>query len=110
MTSIGRLMNLPITIVRRAAGGVDQYGDDTVTETTSVVYGHFEQTGATETDSDTIARLNGRVWLPAGTTIGPADQITVHGDTWEIDAQPAVWTDPRTGAADHIEARTVRSQ
>lgn len=33
------------------------------------------------------------LYLPAGTDITAADRVTVRGDTFDVDGEPAVWAD-----------------
>jgi len=84
-----------LTIHTATAGVVDEYGNPTVTDTDTAVVGHYRRLSAQELGDD-VAGDAWRVYLPAGTSIAPADRITLdNGRTVEVIGLAAELYDPR---------------
>lgn len=106
--SIAGLLTLSCSITHRTASTVDSYGDETSTTATVTTVCELQQRQRSETtDPGTIADSSWLLILPAATTIGPGDSVTISGDAYEVHGEPWQARNPRTAAASHIEA-TVR--
>lgn len=106
--SIAGLLTLDCTITHRTASTADAYGDETSTTATVTTVCELQQRQRSETtDPGTIADSTWLLILPAGTTIGPGDSVTISGDAYEVHGEPWQARNPRTAVASHIEA-TVR--
>lgn len=50
------------------------------------------------------------VYCPAGTTVEAEAQMTVRGVRYEVDGEPADWTNPYSGEAKGVVVKVGRSQ
>ena len=107
--TLATLLNRACTITSRTFdGSVDDYGDETATETSVSTVCELQQQRRDETgDPATRAASTWALFLPAGTTIGPADTVTIDGDDYELVGEAWPARNPRTQTVSHIEA-TVR--
>lgn len=48
------------------------------------------------------------VYAPAGADVLPTDRLIVRGDTYSVDGEPGVWTNPFTDITEGVEIRTRR--
>ena len=103
------LLNRACTITGRTfTGQLDEYGDEIATETTIDTVCELQQQQRTETDDPgTRAASTWTLFLPAGTTIGPADTVTVDGQDFELVGEAWPARNPRTQTESHMEA-TIR--
>lgn len=103
------LLNLPVTIVRRAVSGeLDEYGSDMAIETLIATRGELQQIRRDEpVAEDETFRADWLLVLPADTPLATSDVVVVEGQEYEVVGDPAVWRNPRTQALSHLEA-TVR--
>jgi len=95
---------VPITILTRVVSEQqDDYGndvDESVSTPTDHVEGVFAPGGSVE---DTTSReqviTNPTVFLPASVDVTAVDAVQVHGRVYEVEGEPAAWTDkhPFTG-------------
>jgi hypothetical protein len=108
--SIAGLLTLDCTITSRAGSGtIDDYGDETTDETTVTTVCELQQQQRNETtDPGTIADSTWLLILPAGTTIGPGDSVTINGDGYELVGEPWAARNPRTELASHVECTVKR--
>lgn len=109
--SVDELICLPCAITHAAqAGAADEYGNPTITTSTSSTVCYLEQVSRSEqtAGSDTQAE-SWSLFLPAGTAIDGTDTVAVDGyGTFELDGPPwPVWN-PRVGVAHHVECRARR--
>ena len=90
----------PVSIVNPEAGE-DVYGDtvweyddgDAVAE-----FGAFEPAGSVEVlNGRSAVTQSPRLYLRTGSAVTARSQITVRGDVFEVDGEPARWTDPFSG-------------
>lgn len=103
-----RLMQLTATIAHAADGTPDEYNDATVTYSTVTARCWLQQTQRSEqTAAGQIETETWSLYLPAGTTIDPADQVTIDAVTYELTGPPWPAVNARTGQHSHIEA-TIR--
>lgn len=95
-------------VTRRSVTSRDEYNDDVVADVAPfTVPCYLSQTARTEDASGNIEDQTFVAFLPAGTAVGPADQLTVNGAAFEIVGPPAHAYNPRARTVSHIEA-TVR--
>lgn len=107
---IDDLMNRACTIVTRAtSGSLDAHGNAILTETTMDTICELQQSARSENPTQTVARDQWRLFLPAGTDLQAGDQVTVGELVLEVDGEPWPVRDPIGGATHHIEATVVRS-
>jgi len=107
-----RLLNQPIQIARRAAGGTDIYGNVVPTftapeATTGLIT--FTQSVERVNDRDVVATYR-ECFLRAGTVIGPLDRVTFQGQSFEVDGEPERVWNPRKASESHVRARLVTVQ
>ena len=109
---IARILTMTGTLVTMRPGTPDVYGNTArvADPVTASVRCYIEQVDAVEVivDRETyIANYIG--FLPAGTTVGPADHLVVGGATYEVIGPPDSVFNPRTGTEHHLEVnlRTV---
>lgn len=107
---IDSLLTLPCTITRAAWDNVtvDEFGNPTLTTTSSSTVCELQQTRRDETTA--LGQLGEETWtlfLPADTDIGLADTVLADGHTYELFGPPWPVRHPRTGVESHIEC-TVR--
>lgn len=107
---LAQLLNTPVTITRRtASGAIDEYGDETSTESTVETVGELQQTARDERDlSGETSETTWLLFLPAGTEIGTADAVTVDGQTYELVGAPWPARNPRTKTVSHVQATVKR--
>lgn len=88
----------PITVITRTKNGVDGYGDDTSTETSTTVTGAFAPTSTAElTDGGDTVISQPQAYLPPGTVVTPTSVLVIRGNRYEVDGDPADWRQPFTG-------------
>lgn len=107
--SIAGLLTLDCTITSRTFDGtLDAYGDEIADETIVSTVCELQQRQRSETsDPGELAASTWLLILPAGTTIGPGDSVTINGDGYELIGEPWAARNPRTELASHVEC-TVR--
>ena len=110
--TIAMLLTRDCTITHRTAGvSVDAYGSEIpATATTSTVCELQQQQRTEANERGTVAEDVWLLVLPAGTTIGPDDTVTVDGDVFHVHGDPWPVRNPRTGATHHVEATVRRGQ
>lgn len=105
---IGRLLNVPCTILTPTGGTVDDYGDEVLDPEAgaSLRTRCFPSTGSAReaTVDGTVTTAEWTVFLPAG-TVCAATSVVVLDDGRRLEATqpPRVMLDARTGKADHVE-------
>lgn len=71
------------------------------------VQGYLQQSSAEESDETQLLQASAwRLFLPAGTQIGPDDQVLAGSLRLRVDGQPDFLATPR--GASHVEVRLVR--
>lgn len=96
-----------VTLIRRAPGVDDEYGDQALAAVSNeAVYVELQQTASTEiqVDRDTVI-ADWLVMFPPETVISAVDQIAVDDARYEIVGAPELVFHPWAGTADHWEAR-----
>jgi hypothetical protein len=87
------------TLLTRTKSGTDALGND-VYMTVSTVVDHciFDPGGSVElVQGQDMLTTTPMLYLPAGTTVGPIDAVTVNGITYEVDGSPNNYVSPFTG-------------
>lgn len=89
-----------VTIVRRALGTVDDYGN--ATETTSLIPVSGCLIGFGSTDEPITVDSNPQlaqatIYFPDGTVIEPTDSFVMRGSTWVKDGRQMDWVSPFQG-------------
>lgn len=98
------LLGSPITVVTRTRSGVDAFGNDIFTTTTTTVSGVFAPGGSVENvQGEDVIVTQPRAFLPAGTDVTAIDAVEVGGISYEVDGDPNVWANPFTGAQPGIQ-------
>lgn len=103
------LLNMPVTITRRAdSGALDEFGNDINTETSIETVGELQQRQRSEPgQAGELSIADFLLILPADTPLGTGDQVIADGQAYEVTGDPWRARNPRTGVFSHIEA-TVR--
>ena len=105
------LLTQTCTIVNRAAEvSVDEYGDETFTETATVTVCELQQRQRSE--HGTAGEVSASEWLlilPAGTAIDTGDTVTVGDVDYEVTGEPWAARNPRLAAASHVECTLRRT-
>lgn len=102
-----RLLNQPLTILRRGVPTRDAYGNAVpVFATPDPTTGFITFTQSTErlNDRDVVVTMR-ECYLRAGTVVGPLDRIVYAGQTFEVDGEPERVWNPRTASESHVRAR-----
>jgi hypothetical protein len=109
--SIASLINRPCTITHRSEGEEkNEYGNAAPKEETIETVCELQQTQGFRSESeDQVSDNRWLLILPAGTSVGAADTVTIDGDDYEFLAAPWPARNPRTGTASHIEATVCRT-
>jgi len=103
------LMNLPVTIVRRSASGVeDDYGNEIPAETSIQTVCEFQQKARGEEDEN-LASTQYMLFLPAGTDIDAGDVVVIEGLEYQMAGDPWFARDPESQTNSHVEATLVRT-
>lgn len=104
--TLSRLLAQTITITHVSVGPADEYGDATITTSSTTTTGRIYQASTEEqvAAGDITTSLH-RLFLPAGTMISSADHVTAAGDptVYQVTGAPDVVLGAR--AAHHIEAQ-----
>lgn len=105
------LLTLTCTITGRAAQvAVDEYGDETFTETVTAAVCELQQRQRSETGA--AGEVSASEWLlilPAGTSIDTGDTVTIDSVDYEVTGEPWAARNPRTTAESHIECTLRRT-
>jgi hypothetical protein len=90
-----------VTLIRSVVTGRDQYGNDIRGTTETEVGGAAFVPGSTSEDTDGTDQVaaDAECYLPAGTQVGPEDQIAYQGVTYQVTGAPQSWTSPFTAMA-----------
>lgn len=109
--SIANLINRPCTITHRSEGEEkDGYGNVIPKEETIETVCELQQAQGFRSESeDQVSDNRWILFLPAGTTVGAADTVTIDGEAYEFLAAPWPARNPRTGVVSHIEATVCRT-
>lgn len=96
-----RMMRMPATITLRSPDGIDEYGDEQLTESTVVLPGHpgsgvyIEPIDSDESgDSTNVQTETYRLFAPSGVVIDGAASIEVRGHTYELVGTPGEFSKP----------------
>lgn len=92
------LATVPITLVRRAVTGVDEYGNTVYSETSTTVQGLYAPTSGSSgtnatsesTDRQDQVTFQPVVFLP-DVDLSPIDRVEVLGQSFEVDGTPLNW-------------------
>lgn len=85
---------VPVTVLRRGAGGVDAYGNPTSSWSRETVLVFGVQVGGADEATAThpeSARFDMKIYAPVDVGIGDRDRIEYVGRTYEVDGQPGDW-------------------
>jgi hypothetical protein len=90
-----------VTLLRSVVTGRDQYGNDVRTTTQTQVGGAaFVPASTSENIQGTDqVTADAECYLPAGTQVGPEDQLICQGVTYQVTGAPELWSSPFTGLA-----------
>jgi hypothetical protein len=101
-------MNEPVTIVTRAyTGTLDDYGNETATETTVETLGYLQQLSGTEREGY-VPEVTDLLIVPPDTLIQANDAVMIGTVEYEVYGPPANVWNPRTAVFHHIEATLKR--
>jgi hypothetical protein len=91
----------PVTLHTRSSNSLNALGIEQSTYVDAVILGcAYDPGGSTElVQGQDIVVTQPTVYLPAGSTVGPIDQVTVRGTRYEVDGSPNDWRNPFTGVA-----------
>ena len=109
--SLATFINQPCTIITRTADAVDQYGDQTKTETSTSSLCELQPSGAPrEAEGGNIGETTWRLYLEGGVALNADDAVIVDSETYELVGDAEVRRNSRTGADDYTVAivRRVR--
>lgn len=84
----------------REITGVDSDNNDTYDWVTRTIPGClFTPKGSIELVDKTGDEVvtTDQLYIPTGTTLAPADEVVVHGLTYQVDGEPSIWVNPWTG-------------
>lgn len=86
-----------VTILPRVEGAPDRYGKPTYTygpgvSVPSVLVAPGKSTEGNEAIRSEVDTALTLYRLPYDVSVGPYDRVTVRGETWQVDADPARWT------------------
>lgn len=86
-----------ITIKRRSANGVDEYGNSTFQESTITIRDALIAVGGTSEPIDPArdaVNVSLTIYLPNGTTIQDGDTFIIRGSKWVKDGSAQEWISP----------------
>jgi head-tail adaptor len=105
------VFNEPVSIVNPTTE-TDGYGDEVFVyddEDAVAEWCAFEPAGTTETlDGRTAVTQTPRLYLQTGSAITAHARVTVRGDEFEVDGEPARWIDPFSGGSIGVVASLKR--
>lgn len=110
---LSTLLNLPCTITRRSASGVnDDYGNEIPSETTLDTVCDVQQRQHADSEPGAQGELSDTRWLlvlPAGTDIRTGDKVEIDGHSYEMLGDPWEVRSPWTRQNHHVEATLRRT-
>ena len=116
MTLVDRLLNHPITLIRRqATGSDDSWGQPITTEVRTETFCHYQQlrTGDQDRNTENTVYEDVSVWIPADSDLGPYDavELTMGGrtETMEVIGQPFAAHNARLDQVNHIKMMVRRA-
>jgi hypothetical protein len=97
-----------VTLLRTSATGVDDYGNDVITDAEIVIADvavwprtSSESTGESDSTDRAQTIIGLTLLIPPGVDVHSTDRFSVRGQTYEVDGEPGVWrsylTDTRAG-------------
>ena len=106
--TIEALMDQPVSITSRSyQGAIDDYGNETATETIVEVLGYLQQLNGTEREGY-VPEASDLLVVPADTLIQANDMVTSGGNEYQVLGPPANIWNPRTNVYHHTEATLRR--
>lgn len=98
-----------VVLHTRSVTGQDALGNDTLTAVDVTVTGcGFDPGGSTENvQGQDLVTSQPTLYVPAETGVGVVDAVTVRGVRYEVDGQPASYTNPFTGWTPPLVVRLV---
>jgi hypothetical protein len=100
---------VPMTLLKRAVSGQDEYGNDTYTETpVTIQQCVFQPAGSTENliFADQVSTTD-TIFMPGGTDVSALDAIQYNGDTYEVTGAISAWTSPFSGRISPIRINVL---
>jgi hypothetical protein len=105
-----------VTLLKLAITGQDDYGNDILTKTPSVIAGcptwprsaGNQMFTSEHVQAQDIVIVGLTIVFPPGTDVHFTDQVIVRGDLYEIDGEPGIHTSPLTGFAAGVEIALKR--
>jgi hypothetical protein len=89
-----------VTRIRRTQSGSDRYGNPTYTEATSTITGAAFAPGGsvepTEVGRASVVTTPKLYFLAASVDLRADDDVTIAGQRYTVQGEPAVWTNPWT--------------
>jgi hypothetical protein len=102
-----RLLTTPCTIITKTAGALDEYGDATITEASTVTRCHLEQDQSFE-QAGAVEETVWRVWLPPDAVLDGLDSLLISGSRYNLTGDPWPVVHPPSGRVDHLELHAKR--
>lgn len=110
MSTVGRLLRHPITLITRVPSGMDDdWGQPILDEERLDTVCHYQQrvTGDLDKNTDDTVFEDVAIFLPAETQLGPYDAVEIQmGDrteTMEVIGQPSPVNNARLNTVNHIK-------
>ncbi len=109
--SLAQFISQPCTIIQRTADTVDQYGDQTKTETSTASLCELQPTGAPrEVEGGNIGETTWRLYLDGSVALNSDDAILVDGATYELIGDAETRRNSRTGLPEYTAAIVRRTE
>ena len=108
--SVEALLKIPATLLlREPDDSPDPYGNPGWTETEQTTLCELQQTAEFEELGATVQATTFRVFLPADAPLRGWDALRLEdGTIYELAGDAALWTNPRSGVASHVEGSVRR--
>lgn len=94
--------------IKRPASTTNRYGSSqtnwaSTTDTTVSGCLFAPQSTSEDNDGRTATIVGARLFMPAGTDVESSDRIVIRTETYEVDGDPHVWTDPTGSGVSGVE-------
>jgi len=116
VSTVGRLLRHPITLIKRVPSGVDDaWGQPVLDEERLDTVCHYQQriTGDLDKNTDDTVFEDVMIFLPGGTQLGPYDAVELQmgerTETMEVIGQPSPVNNARLDAVNHVKLTARRA-
>jgi hypothetical protein len=99
-----------MTIVKRSVTSTDDYGNDVLSDTSTVISQCVYTPGGSNENVVFTDQVNttDAFYVPEGTDVTALDAIQYKGDTYEVSGAPSHWRSPFSGRVSPVRVSVIR--